>query len=192
MPPKGWKKPVSLCIECGEPAPKPSLGKCARCYQRQWKREQYQRQTADGVSKRSKKKKVQDRESALLSWHKRPIEERRAKGRETRLKQKYGLTTEGALEVLTRQGGCAICQRPLVGLGHRKGFAVVDHHHGTGEVRGLLCAHCNSGLGHFQDSPEIAERAAQYLRNPPGIPQDIPRVWAKKKRKLLPNGEVSF
>jgi hypothetical protein len=51
---------------------------------------------------------------------------------------------------------CVICgsDEPLV----------VDHDHKTGKVRGMLCNHCNRGLGHFRDDPELMEFAAIYIR----------------------------
>ena len=51
---------------------------------------------------------------------------------------------------------CVICgsKEPLV----------VDHDHKTGKVRGMLCNHCNRGLGHFRDDPLLLEFAAEYIR----------------------------
>lgn len=40
---------------------------------------------------------------------------------------------------------------------------VVDHDHKKHKIRGMLCNHCNRGLGHFRDNPELLEYAAQYL-----------------------------
>lgn len=78
----------------------------------------------------------------------------------------YGVT-EAEYDLLYRsQGGrCAICRR-ATGKARR---LAVDHNHKTGEVRGLLCKPCNSyGIGMFaRDEPEIFDRAAEYLRNPP-------------------------
>lgn len=57
-----------------------------------------------------------------------------------------------------QEGGCGICgQLPN---GNR---LAIDHDHGTGEVRGLLCQQCNTGLGSFRDNLELLKRAIAYL-----------------------------
>lgn len=77
--------------------------------------------------------------------------------------RKYGLTTEMFDILWRKQGGCcAICAKPLVDEGH-DGLHV-DHHHETQAVRGLLCGHCNRGLGQFMDSAELLFKASEYLK----------------------------
>lgn len=57
-------------------------------------------------------------------------------------------------------GFCAICHRNPGPRG-----LDVDHDHRTGEVRGLLCSRCNTGLGLFADLPLFLYRAAAYLED---------------------------
>lgn len=84
-----------------------------------------------------------------------------------RLKDVYGLTLEAYSKMLADQGGvCACCGGPPRSVNGQSGkvteFAV-DHDHVTKKVRGLLCSHCNRGIGLFQDDPAILRRAATYL-----------------------------
>lgn len=39
----------------------------------------------------------------------------------------------------------------------------IDHNHTTGLVRGVLCDHCNKGLGLFRDNPKYLKSAINYL-----------------------------
>ena len=80
--------------------------------------------------------------------------------RDAFLVRKYGITAMQYAEMLFLQGGvCKICRRDG---GDRK--LRVDHNHETGEVRGLLCHSCNTGIGLLQDDPEVLQAAIDYLR----------------------------
>lgn len=77
-------------------------------------------------------------------------------------KRKYGLSLEQYNQMLLEQGGvCAICNQPE---SKREQNLSVDHDHGTGEIRALLCSCCNTGLGEFRDREYLLVRAADYLR----------------------------
>ena len=80
------------------------------------------------------------------------------------LQQKYGISLQKYNDILQQQGHkCAIC-RTTKALGPTNEF-VVDHDHQTGKVRGLLCNHCNTGLGKLGDTIEALERAIKYLKD---------------------------
>jgi hypothetical protein len=82
--------------------------------------------------------------------------------RKSALKRNYGLSPVDFTSLLKKQGGkCAICSSTNPG---GKGNFHVDHDHETGQVRGLLCADCNMGLGKFKDSVGVLKAAASYLR----------------------------
>jgi hypothetical protein len=90
-----------------------------------------------------------------------------AKKRQQHLKP-LGWTTEMFDLVFAEQKGkCAICKVELTPTdGKRNGhMACADHEHIVPpKPRGILCSHCNIGIGNLQDSPEILEAAAAYLR----------------------------
>lgn len=80
-----------------------------------------------------------------------------------RIKHRYGLTREQYEAMLADQNDvCAICHNPQSDW--ITDALYVDHCHATKRVRGLLCAPCNSALGHMKDDPERLIRAAEYLR----------------------------
>lgn len=81
--------------------------------------------------------------------------------REYHLKYYFGLTTADYNRILLSQGSrCAICLTDTPG---GKGRFHVDHSHKTGAIRGLLCHHCNTGLGKFGDDLDVLLNAALYL-----------------------------
>lgn len=56
----------------------------------------------------------------------------------------------------------AVCQ--ICGRASEPGRRLsIDHDHVTGEIRGLLCASCNYGLGCLKDSPALLDAAKAYL-----------------------------
>ena len=82
-----------------------------------------------------------------------------------RLKRKFGITLEEYRQMLKAQGGrCAICNQEPKDEPHHRALAV-DHDHTTNRIRGLLCFHCNTGLGNLRDDPELLRKAIEYLTN---------------------------
>jgi len=76
------------------------------------------------------------------------------------LRRLYGLSIEAYESMFRAQNGCCkICERQ--NLDGKRLF--VDHDHNTGTVRGLLCHHCNAGIGHFFDDPFLFQAAIKYL-----------------------------
>ena len=80
--------------------------------------------------------------------------------RKSSLKRNYNLSIEQFEEIKEAQSGrCAIC----FDLFKDTRNCHVDHDHGTGKVRGLLCSNCNRGLGVFYDDIEMLKSAIYYL-----------------------------
>lgn len=88
-----------------------------------------------------------------------------------RLKTKYGLSLADYEAMRARQQArCAICGREERTKARR---LAVDHDHQTAKVRDLLCHHCNTGLGNFDDNPDLLEAAIAYLARH-GVVRKIP------------------
>jgi len=82
-----------------------------------------------------------------------------------------GQLSDDEVKKLKKQEKCDICggtensgSRNNKHLG--KLYALVmDHNHKNGKFRGMLCNHCNRGLGNFKDNIQNLEKAILYLKN---------------------------
>ena len=92
------------------------------------------------------------------------------KVRALNLKKCYGITPEDYDRMYDQQSGrCAICSKVCLRFGtataeQRNQVLCVDHDHTTGKVRGLLCGHCNRGIGNFGDDHAVLHAAIEYLK----------------------------
>ena len=75
--------------------------------------------------------------------------------------------------MLAQQNGkCAICRRDGTsitvnfggGMDKKDNKLQVDHDHTTNLIRGLLCSHCNRGIGCFGDDINLLESAMRYIQ----------------------------
>ena len=83
----------------------------------------------------------------------------------SQLKYRYGNTLEDYNMLFNQQNGCcAICGKHQTELKRRLD---VDHDHGTGKIRGLLCNRCNKNLGRFENgrkfNPLLTQQFMEYL-----------------------------
>lgn len=78
----------------------------------------------------------------------------------------YGISAEDYARMFSKQDGkCAICGQPETSLDKNGNVKIlaVDHCHGSGKVRELLCYFCNSMLGQARDNKEVLLAGAAYL-----------------------------
>lgn len=85
--------------------------------------------------------------------------------RDKDLRKNFGISFADYQRMLDAQGGvCDICKKPETRTRYGKlTLLAVDHCHGSGAIRGLLCNNCNNGIGRFNDDPDLLRAAADYL-----------------------------
>ncbi len=83
--------------------------------------------------------------------------------RSAAIKYLYGITQDQYNTMFDDQEGCCkCCGRHQTEFKRR---LAVDHVHDTGVIRGLLCMHCNTGIGKLGDDLEGVMRAVRYLQD---------------------------
>ena len=113
----------------------------------------------------------------IVAYHRVVRQANRDHERNKQLQKDFNIDMAEYLRLLNEQTGvCAICEKPEQNLRGAANVTAlsVDHNHTNGNVRGLLCGHCNVALGYFCDDARLLERAAAYLRQYDG---DGP-VWS--------------
>lgn len=109
-------------------------------------------------------------------------EAERQRRREYHLMRLYGITQDQYDDLLKRQEHkCAVCQK------HESEFKTrlhVDHDHKTGEIRGLLCNHCNHRVVGRHTDRSLIYRVYEYLGSHTGwfVPPKF-RTGNKRRRK---------
>lgn len=153
---------MKSCIKCGQlkllEAFYSGLNTCRECKIEQvksWCSDN--KEKCNGYRKKYIENNPEENRAAKQKW----ADNNRPKISNKRLKHSFGITLSDYEAILDAQNyRCAICGTTECATG--KNFAV-DHNHTTGQVRGLLCKKCNTGLGLFGDSPETIEAAYGYL-----------------------------
>lgn len=105
--------------------------------------------------------------------------------RDKYLLKRFGITEEQYESLLQKQDGrCAVCRRRAETFKYR---LCLDHDHKTGDVRGILCIHCNRfivGRHTRERGADLLLAAYEYLTGEyPGwiVP---PRVKKRKRREI--------
>lgn len=79
------------------------------------------------------------------------------------LRRRYGITLDQRdMMILAQDWKCLICSSYLGDIEDKQ--VHVDHNHSSGNVRGVLCHHCNTGLGSFKDEVNTMEKAKKYIQ----------------------------
>lgn len=95
-----------------------------------------------------------------------------AKGR----KKKYGSDFDYDALLVNQGGICAVPNCGNDGSETKRGVLYVDHCHTTGVVRSLLCAGCNTALGHVKEDAKRLIGLAEYVEKWNALKSNYPKA----------------
>ncbi len=135
---------------------------CGRLECRQWYAKNIDHERIRAKAKRQPygpKDRERNRKWALAN-----PEQVRYHSRKKLFAKKYNMTIAEHDALFASQGfSCGACGS--ITPNSKKGWST-DHCHTTGIVRGILCHHCNVGLGHAKDNTETLRAWVSYLEKP--------------------------
>ena len=130
-------------------------------YQKKW-REKNPEKTKARTQKWREENREKYLEGARAAYRRRDPAVVAAVRRDYKLRIAYGITSSEFDAMFTSQGSCcAICK----GTDPVHHNWVVDHHHATGKIRGILCSPCNIALRKDRDTIDHLKRALAYIEN---------------------------
>lgn len=153
---------------------------CRAAYVKLWRATEVGRiASAEAAARWRDRNREKDRQAS-----KRWVLKNRERVRDYRYRREYGVSREEfAHHVEVCGGKCEVCLRP-VKIGARDALrACLDHCHETGNVRGVLCANCNTAIGLLGDDHKRALAAAEYLESKKTNPFRAARVLKMMRRK---------
>jgi hypothetical protein len=144
------------------------MKKCSKCSETKTLDEFYIRRYKNGKESRQHRCKACQKcwtQLATKRWRLTNPEASKQSDKKTKIKLKYGATTDTIHQLLEDQSNkCKICAEPIwFGAPDKRNVPHIDHCHKTGLIRGLLCLTCNTGIGMFGDSPDKLLLAVNYL-----------------------------
>ncbi len=151
---KRWRQANLESVKASQKKSAQKRKAAIKAYQKKWNEEHKDRVRA------ASRRHYEKNKEAIHDDHFANRPAKLARMRRTRMLQRYGITVEQYdLMSLEQDNLCAICRQPQIS----DRMLSVDHCHGHGAVRGLLCVHCNAALGLAQDSPWMLEAMRDYL-----------------------------
>jgi hypothetical protein len=95
-------------------------------------------------------------------WQRRYRAENKSKIKKQATMRRYNLT-ESQYNEIQSIDRCEICSKKVTDTTRRADSKNIDHCHETGEVRGVLCFHCNTAIGLFKDDVKLISKSIEYL-----------------------------
>ncbi len=120
----------------------------------------YRKANRAAISAQKKARRQGPDGEKIRALHRANYRAHRRDVRGRRLRERYGLTLERYEQQAEAQWWeCALCRQP----GATDRALAVDHDHGTGQVRALLCALCNKALERAEAVPGWGTKADAYI-----------------------------